>query len=110
MIDQNKFSPEANAAGVCHTGAECLQMYAELSSEVKAPALKMLEEELSPVAGEIRKASAQDPDNWATPYHFFWGMSVRNLLRQKGYGESYFGVHNLDDIYISLVKEALRLK
>jgi hypothetical protein len=37
-------------------------------------------------------------------------MSVRNLLREKGFNEKYFGVHNLDDIYVALVEEALDLK
>jgi hypothetical protein len=39
-----------------------------------------------------------------------WGMSVRNLLRQKGFSEEHFGIDNLDDIYISLVEEALKLR
>lgn len=109
MIDQEHQSPEAIAQCVCHTDEECVQMYAELPAEVKAPALAMLAEELAPARKEILSAYKADPKGWAAPYHFFWGMSVRNLLRDKGFGEGHFHVHNLDDIYIPLVEEALKL-
>jgi len=110
MIDQEHQSPEAKAKGVCHTDQECVLMYADLSPELKAPALKMLADELAPVKAEIEKAYAADPVGWSYGYHMFWGMSVRNLLRKKKFGEDYFRIHNLDDIYIPLVEEALELK
>lgn len=109
MINQNKQSKEAKAAGVCHTERECGQMYRELTPEVKTPALEMLRKELAPVADKVKEAYEKDSDNWSTPYHFWWGMGVRNLLRDQGFGEKYFKVHNLDDIYVSLVEEALGL-
>lgn len=40
------------------------------------------------------------------PLHFTWGMAVRNLLRDKGYGEKYFDVDNLDDYYVELIEKA----
>jgi len=109
MIDQEHQSPEALAAGCCHTKEECGQMFTDLAPELKAPALEMLAVELAPVKPDIQTAYAADPLEWAVPYHFWWGMSVRNLLRDKGFDEKYFGVHNLDDIYIPLVEEALKL-
>jgi hypothetical protein len=109
MIDQEHASPEANAKGVCHTDEECVQMYSDLSPELKAPALAMLVTELAPVREEIASAYRDDPDGWHVPFHFSWGMAVRNLLRSKEFGEKYFGVHNLDDIYVPLVEEALQL-
>jgi hypothetical protein len=109
MIDQTKPSPEADAKMVCHTDAECQQMYADLAPEVKAPALAMLAEELKTALPEIQKAYTAEPEGWYIGYHFTWGMAVRNLLRQKGFGEEYFKVHNLDDIYVALVEEALNL-
>jgi hypothetical protein len=84
--------------------------YADLSPIAKAPALVMLHDELSPVREEILAAYKADPEGWWAPHHFLWGMSVRNLLRQKGFGEDHFGVDNLDDFYIPLVEEALELK
>lgn len=83
--------------------------YAGLSTELKAPALKMLAEELSPIAAKIENLYAADREGWCIPYHFFWGMNVRNLLRTKGFGEEYFKIDNLDDIYVPLIEEALGL-
>lgn len=110
MIDQEKQSPEAESKMVCHTDEECVQMFKDLTPEVKAPALAMLADELKTVVPEIKKAYAADPDGWYVGYHFGWGMAVRNLLREKGFGEEYFKIHNLDDIYVALVVEALGLK
>jgi hypothetical protein len=109
MINQEQQSPEAKAEGVCHTRIECLQMYEEIPYELKIPVLAMLAQELRFSVADIRREYKADPENWSSAYHFWWGMAVRNLLREKGYGEAYFKVHNLDDIYISLVEEALKL-
>jgi hypothetical protein len=54
-----------------------------------------------------REAHGEDwwlPDGW----HFGGGMAIRNLLRKHGFSEEYFGVGNLDDIYIGLVEEAMQ--
>lgn len=109
MVNQEKQSEEAKAGGVCHTDAECEQMYKDLTPEVKAPALEMLRTELKSAVDEIRAAYIAAPEEWYVPFHFGWGMAVRNLLREKGFGEEYFKVHNLDDIYVALVEEALGL-
>ena len=55
----------------------------------------------------IQKAAAADPEGWWIVQHFSWGMSVRNLLRSNGYGESDLGIENLDDHYVGLIEEAL---
>lgn len=110
MIEQNKQSDEAKVAGICHTDAECAQMYKDLTPEVKTPALAMLRTELAPVVPQVKAAYLVDPEGWIAHYHFGWGMAVRNLLREKGFGEEYFKIHNLDDIYVALVEEALELK
>jgi hypothetical protein len=39
--------------------------------------------------------------------HHGWGTGVRNWLRQRGLGEAYFGIDNLDDYYVPLVELAL---
>ena len=109
MIDQEHQSPEAEAKCVCHTEDECVQMYSELPVEIKAPALAMLATELATARDEISKMYNADPEGWHIPHHLFWGMAVRNLLRDRGFGEKYFSVHNLDDIYVPLVEEALKL-
>jgi hypothetical protein len=40
-------------------------------------------------------------------FHFIGGMRVRNALRQADMGEEFFGVDNLDDIYVPLIEIAV---
>jgi hypothetical protein len=101
-------SKEAEAAGVCHTEAERERGYAELDPEKKLLAVEFLRRELKEALPDIRKAIEADPDNWITPYHMFWGMAVRNLLRKEGYGEEYFDVDNLDCCYRRLIEDAAK--
>lgn len=61
----------------------------------------------APMLEELRKAIATDPENWASPVHMFWGMAVRNELRHGGFGEDYWPIWNLDDIYVPLVERAV---
>ncbi len=55
----------------------------------------------------IKAVIERDPTYWWTLYHFHWGMAVRNALREVDYGEEYFGIGNLDDIYIELVEDMI---
>ena len=95
-------------AAMCHTPDECVAMYAAISAERKAPALKVLVEVVIPANTDAR-LSAQYWDDAAKGW---WkgrmvGMALRNLLRSRGFDEAYFGVHNLDDIYVFLIEEVL---
>ena len=108
-MSEDKPSPAAQAEGVCHTEAECVALYKVLTPELKAPALEMLRQELASVKDQIRAAYTAAPTDWYVAYHFGWGIAVRNLLREKGFGEDYFKIHNLDDIYVPLVEEAFGL-
>jgi len=83
--------------------------YNNLPAEKKTPVVELLRREISEQDQEkIRAEIAADPENWISPYHFFFGMSIRNLLRQKGFGEDYWPIWNLDDIYVWLLEEAVR--
>ena len=62
------------------------------------------------VVDQIRTAIAADPEHWVAPYHFFWGMAIRNALRQAGFGEDYWPIWNLDDIYVPLVERAVGMR
>lgn len=78
--------------------------------ELRQPAVEMLKQELgSEFADWYEKRRSAHGDDWYLPdlWHFRGGMHVRNLLREKGFGEKYFGVSNIDDVYISLVEEAM---
>jgi hypothetical protein len=56
---------------------------------------------------EGRALITADPENWFAPYHFSWGMAVRNELRSGGFGEDFWPIWNLDDIYVPLAERAL---
>jgi hypothetical protein len=88
--------------------AEHCEVYNAIAAEIKVPVLDLLVELLEPVAVEIRTDFEKNPDCWWKG-HFHWGLAIRNQLRCRGYGEDYFGVSNLDNIYIYLVEDALKL-
>jgi len=74
------------------------------------PAVTYLREKVIKLSdfAKIREAIDADPDNWVAPYHFFFGMAVRNALRDGGFGEDYFPIWNLDDIYVPLIERAVK--
>ena len=81
--------------------------FAKLDPALRDAAVDMLREELSGNAAAIREKIAENPQTWWAPYHFMWGMAVRNLLRERGFGEEQFMVDNIDDYYVSLVEAAV---
>lgn len=60
------------------------------------------------VALQIRQVVESKSPDWPAAYHSFWGMGVRNALRNAGFGERELGVRNLDNVYVELVEEAVR--
>ena len=93
----------------CEFLEECRVLYRAIPEDQKAPALAFLRDLLSTDATEIRRRHMANPDTWWAGEHFFWGMTIRNALRTAGFGETYFHILNLDDIYIQLIEEALGL-
>jgi hypothetical protein len=63
----------------------------------------------SEVADQIREAIRTNPASWIGPYHFSWGMGVRNALRDAALGEDFWPTNNLDDIYVPLIERAVAL-
>ncbi len=57
---------------------------------------------------EIREMIMKDPERWCVPYHFFWGMAIRNLLRRAGLKDDLLPTGNWDDYYIQCIEEAVR--
>lgn len=74
---------------------------------ISLPTLELLKTTLERDRASIVASMERDPERWIGPYHHGWGTAMRNHLRQMGFGELYFGVHNLDDIYVALIEEAL---
>jgi hypothetical protein len=84
-------------------------MYSEIPQEQKDAAIKAFREsQYAKSFPEIREAIAKEPGEWNVPYHLGWGMGVRNFFRRQGFGEEYFGVCNLDCIYVFLIEDAVR--
>jgi hypothetical protein len=76
---------------------------AELPAEARDRAVAVLRESLPPeTVGELRELIRDDPEDWATPLHFSWGVGVRNLLRSKGVAIGF-----LDDYYAGLTELAV---
>jgi len=86
------------------------RIIAEYSSEKIEPAVAFLRQHLAAVAVDVREAIRKDPEHWITPYHFGWGMGVRNALRTAGFDEAYWPIWNLDDLYVALVERALAVQ
>lgn len=83
--------------------------YDAIKPEKKQKAILFLQNYLDKkVTRQIRNAIANDPKLWFTPYHFHWGMSIRNVLRQNDLGEKFLEVGNLDDVYVELVEDAVK--
>ena len=57
----------------------------------------------------LREAIEENPQRWWVARHYGWGTRVRNELRSNGHGESEFGVGNLDDVYVGLIEEGVKV-
>lgn len=64
----------------------------------------------------FKKIIKDNPDGeWAstlsastpTPFHFGGGMAVRNFFRTEGFGEKELGIDNLDNVYVSIIEQAV---
>jgi hypothetical protein len=60
-----------------------------------------------PLADILRRKVQADPKGWWIGHHFSFGMTMRNIMRQNGFGEKELEVDNLDDYYIPCIEEAL---
>lgn len=84
------------------------QVWKDIPEEKKKLAIDFLQKELSGIKEDIKKEIEKDPKNWIAPFHFYWGMGIRNILRENDLGEKFFGIENLDYIYVQLIEEAVK--
>ena len=83
--------------------------WAELSEEVKTKAVDFLRTAFpEETKEEIRPLIANNPDHWCSAHHFFWGMSVRNMLRDAGLKDDLLPSGNWDDYYVKAIEEAVK--
>jgi hypothetical protein len=84
------------------------KFYDALAAEKKDPAIVLLSSKIRPNDRvKMRQLMSVDPNHWYLDQHFGGGMFVRNLLRQHGFGEKYWPIWNLDDIYVFLLEDAI---
>lgn len=119
---------------VCHTIKECEEMYANLDPFMRAKAVHALRRELEKqkLLSKVKELISEyghhewlwhlydkevnnlTKDEKSRGFgliynpHFTFGMSIRNWLRNNGFGEVQMKVHNLDDIYINLLEDAVK--
>lgn len=85
------------------------KLYESIPQEKKDPAIEFFRTRLSDeVKEQIRGAMRIDITSWFAVGHFTWGMSARNSLRDAGFCEGYFGIENLDDIYVEIIEDAVK--
>jgi hypothetical protein len=88
---------------------ECRIIYNALSQEKKNKVIKFLRKIIPDDDKlKIRQLIHEAPEGWFAFYHHGWGTAIRNALRHKRFGEKYFGINNLDDIYVELVEDAIK--
>lgn len=98
-----------NSGAVCHTKEQCKDLWSAIPNSKKEAPLAAVRENLHPLENAIRSAYESDPEHWICGHHFWWGMHFRNWLREQGWGEDYWPVHNLDCIYVQIIEAALGL-
>jgi len=84
------------------------KFYDALPEEKRLPAIILLSKKISSQDRVyMKKLRDKNPDSWYISQHFFGGMAIRNYLREYGFGEKYWPIWNLDDIYVFLLEDAL---
>ena len=85
------------------------RVMAGYTAEKIVPAVTYLRESviLPSDVDTIHAAIVANPEAWWAPYHFYAGMAIRNRLRNGGFGEEYWPIWNLDDIWVPLVELAV---
>lgn len=58
----------------------------------------------------IREAHKEDPKTWWAESHFYWGMTIRNLLREKVCLDDELPSKNWDDYYVALIEIAVGVR
>jgi hypothetical protein len=62
------------------------------------------------VKEEIRELHQKEGINWIGIGHMFWGMGIRNALREAGFVDDNLPDKNWDDYYIPVVECAVGIR
>jgi hypothetical protein len=119
MGDEFVPSEAAQREGVCHTESECKALYENIEAPLRVDAARSLHDALVKDGDTMRMlvdAGVQDGNPYfdALPKEpgaaLFFGMGIRNFLRDHGFGEKELGVHNLDCVFTYIMRDAVRLE
>jgi hypothetical protein len=112
----NKGQQEIQKEYKSMTDEEFIQFHnerlAELEPWIVEKSVKVLQEELvsCTLLEETRKLYKEDPVHWMSPYHFYTGMAIRNLLRDKvcldGELTTKEEYKNWDNVYVQIMEIA----
>lgn len=62
------------------------------------------------VKEQIREEWKNDPEHWATPFHFSYGMFIRNQLRNNVCSDDKLPTGNFDDYYVPFIEIACGIR
>ena len=119
MIEDFVPSKEAQREGVCHTESECKALYEQIDVQLREAAASSLRDALLKDENTMQRlidAKVHESGSYfdAIPSEpgaaTFFGMSIRNYLRQQGFSEKELGVHNLDCVFTYILREAVRME
>lgn len=85
----------------------------ELKKEIVDKSIEFLKNKFNQypkLIEQIKEDHAKDSDTWWAPFHFTFGMKVRNDLRENVCLDTELPSGNWDDYYIELIEMALNLK
>lgn len=88
-----------------------LRRLKELDPEIIRQAVEVLRQEIpSDVMMEIHTQRKEHGPDWYLPYHFYWGMHVRNTLRDHGLIDKYLPDNNWDDYTCGVIEVAAGIR
>lgn len=108
--DYGETEPEAPAVlPIDGSRAEHAQMIALILADKRTRAVEFLRRRFDAVetTAALREMIEADPQGWWIPHHHDGGRQTRNDLRMNGMDEAWFGVSNLDDLYVGLIELAV---
>ena len=76
-----------------------------MPTDILNKAIEILAKEINEETKQkIREDIKESPIYWFAPYHFGWGMSIRNLLRDKVCPDDKLPSGNWDDYYVQIIE------
>ena len=83
--------------------------FEEIPTDILNKAVELLKNEITEITKkEIREDIKNNPLYWFAPYHFGWGMAIRNLLRDKVCLDDKLPSGNWDDYYVQIIEIVAR--